>query len=145
MADFPKLLAAAKQAYEAGARDLAVDFLRRAIEEVGVVEGGRGVLPWSTVPSDERYDEFRRRALLFLRPIAAQPNGEIVEADAKALARRVFREQPRVVGPTFYRAGLVNAMDSASIGPAVRITPEGRRFLQSLELWEREHERGAAS
>lgn len=138
MADVTRLLQAAIQAVEAGAPDLAADFAERAIRELrsdttrapGVPEGSE--LPWSTQPRDEGFAEFIRRAVGFLDRFAEAPRGEVSEEQARAFAREFFAEQPRVVGPSFYRRGSLETERTAE-GAVVRITEAGRKHLAKLK------------
>ena len=132
MANVKKLLAAAVDALDAGAEDLAADFIARALQELRPAQPDEKALPWSGNPGDPRIGEWYRRAVAFLDAFASAPNSELTEADAQDLARRVFPEQPRVVGPGFYRPGFVETIDRRD-GPSVRLTKEGQRYLSNME------------
>jgi hypothetical protein len=132
VADAVRLLQAAIQAVEAGAEDLAVDFAQRAIQELGGALRP-SALPWSTDPKDvDRFEEFIRRAGDFLSAFATAPGAEVSEDRARALARECFAEQPRVVGPTFYRTRILEAGDG-SAGPVVRLTEKGKRYFSKIQ------------
>ena len=125
MADVTRLLQAAIQAVEAGAPDLAADFAERAIRELrlGAPRAADAPeLPWSTQPRDEGFVEFVRRAEGFLSRFAEAPGGEVAEEQARALAREFFAEQPRVVGPSFYRRG---ALETERTAEGTRPGPHG--------------------
>ena len=128
-----KLLAAAIEAYEAGARDLAADFTARALKELRPKQGtASGELPWSTMPNDPRFPEWQSRAHDFLRAFADAWGDKLPPSEARDLARRIFPEQPRVVGPSFYRPGYVESVRLRG-EDVVRLTNIGREFLESLE------------
>jgi hypothetical protein len=132
MADALRLLQAAIQAAEAGAEDLAIDFAQRAIQELGG-EARPATLPWSTDSKDvERFEVFVRRAAAFLAAFAAGPRSEVPEDQARALAREFFAEQPRVVGPTFYRTRALEASVGAA-GRVVRLTDKGQKYLKKFQ------------
>ena len=141
MADAIKLLQAAIQAVEAGADDLAADFAQRAILELRG-SGSQG-LPWSTDPKDDRFEEFVRRSAGFLQRFADRPAGEVTEAEARVLAREFFGEQPRVVGPSFYRRGLLE-LASRPTGRVVRLTKKGYSTLKEAVRLASELERTAS-
>ncbi len=133
MADVPKLLDAAIQAYQAGARDLAAEFTARALKALRPGrEKATNELPWSSTPQDPRFPEWQRRAREFLRAFSDAYGDRLPKLEARELARRIFPEQPRVVGPSFYRSGYV---ESAKLrgDDVVRLTKMGREFLESLE------------
>lgn len=138
MVDVTRLLQAAIQAVEAGAPDLAADFAERAIRALRS-DAARGAdapdapeLPWSTQPRDEGFAEFIRRAVGFLDRFAEAPAGEVAEEQAREFAREFFAEQPRVVGPSFYRRGSLETERTAE-GTVVRITEAGRKHLGKLK------------
>jgi hypothetical protein len=132
MADVVKLLQAAIQAVQADAPDLAIEFAQRAIKELGV---GAAAAP-SSPPWNPRFRwdslDFLRRAVPFLSAFAGAPQGQVPEERARELAREFFPEEPRVVGPSFYRGGLVQAVDTAN-GRAVQITEKGQRMLKMVQ------------
>ena len=126
-----KLLAAAIEAYEAGTRDLAADFTARALKELRPARP-TGELPWSTLPNDPRFPEWQRRAHDFLRAFADAWGDRLPPSEARDLARSIFPEQPRVVGPSFYRPRYVESVRLRG-EEVVRLTTTGREFLESLE------------
>jgi hypothetical protein len=127
MADVLRLFQAAIQAVEAGAQDLAIDFAQRAIKELNGA-GGSASLPWK---ARHRWDnfEFLRRAIPFLGAFAAAPGAQVPEERARELAREFFPEEPRAVGPSFYRPEFLQAVETPS-GRAVRLTEKGQRALK---------------
>jgi hypothetical protein len=140
VADAIRLFQAAIQAVEAGAPDLAIDFAQRAIKELSGI-GGSTARPWKTRPSWQSI-EFLRRAIPFLEGFAVAPDATVPEERARELAREIFPEEPRVVGPSFYRPGLLEAVDT-SAGRVVRLTEKGQRLLKAfrpklVELEEKE-------
>ena len=140
MADVVRLFQAAIQAVEAGAPDLAIDFAQRALKELGGASNPAS-LPWNARHRWESL-EFLRRAVPLLSAVAAAPEAQIPEERARELAREFFPEEPRAVGPSFYRSGLLEAVESSE-GRVVRITEKGERMLKMVrpklaELEERE-------
>jgi hypothetical protein len=126
MADVVRLFQAAIQAVEAGAPDLAVDFAQRAIQELSGAAAPAS-LPWKARHPWHSF-QFLRRAVPFLRAFAEAPDAQVSEERARELAREFFPEEPRAVGPSFYRPGLVQAIDTAT-GRVVRLTEKGQRIL----------------
>ena len=133
MTDVKKLLQAAIQAVDADAPDLAADFTERALRSLrsGAPESP-AELPWSTQPRDERFSEFLRRGVGFLDRFAEAPGGQVSEEEARAFAREYFGEQPRVVGPSFYRRGSLETEMMPS-GTVVRLTKRGEKHLKALK------------
>jgi hypothetical protein len=145
--DVKKLLAAAIQAVDADAKDLAADFVERALNELrprpDEAQQRTSELPWSTDPKDERFAEFLRRALGFLRRFESAPNGTVTEDEARLFAREFFPEEPRVVGPSFYRRGLVQS-EGTPDAVTVSISNQGRKALRQFERMLAQFERMAA-
>lgn len=131
MADAEQLLQAALESLKAEAPDLAADFADRAVRELRGPRPANRELPWSSTPTDPRYPEYVRRATRFLGTFAEHPRGELPGDQARMLARDVFPEEPRMVGPTFYRPGLLSS-HRATGAEAVRITEKGRRAVYHL-------------
>jgi hypothetical protein len=127
MADSVRLFQASIQAVEAGAPDLAIDFAQRAIKELSGVAGSTA-RPWKTRHSWQSI-EFLRRAIPFLEGFAVAPDATVPEERARELAREFFAEEPRAVGPSFYRPGALEAVDT-SAGRVVRLTEKGRGLLE---------------
>ena len=129
MADAVRLFQAAIQAVEAGAQDLAIDFAQRAIKELGGADTPTS-LPWN---KRHRWDsfEFLRRAVPLLSAVAAGPQAQVSEERARELAREFFPEEPRAVGPSFYRSGLLQAVETAN-GRVVQLTEKGQRILKMV-------------
>jgi len=126
MGDFMKLVQAGIQAYEAQAPDLAADFLRRAIAEIDPETGRSRQLPWSSDPNDgDRNLEWNVRARRFLQRFLDAPAGTLTESEAREWSKLVFPEQPRAVGPAFYRPGFLESFTDED-GARVRLTEKGR-------------------
>jgi hypothetical protein len=142
MADTIQLLHAAIQAVESGANDLAIDFAQRAIQELGGET--RSERPWSSHPRDgERFVEFLRRSVGFLESFASAPQPDIPEDRARALAHEFFPEEPRVVGPSFYRIGSLETLDGPT-GRTVRLTERGQKHLKKVQKMASQFERRTA-
>ena len=134
MADVKQLFQAAIQAVDAGAHDLAADFAERAVRELRGDGSNIGTVPWSTDPRDDRFHEFAQRGVGFLTEFLNAGSEGLTEEQAKLVTRRFFAEQPRVVGPTFYRSGSLDST-TADGDKRVRITKSGRGHLKQLEDW----------
>ncbi len=119
-----QLLQSAIQAQRAGAPDLAAQFAERAARALR----GDG-LPWRG-PARARglTPEFAARARDLLGTVAAAGRRGLTDSEARALARRVFPEGTRVMGPSFYRPGYVVVRSDGR----VVVTPRGRAFLNQL-------------
>jgi hypothetical protein len=127
VADAIRLFQAAIQAVEAGAEDLAIDFAQRAIKELNGA-AAPVPLPWNARHRWESF-EFLRRAIPFLKAFAEAPEAQVPEERARELAREFFPEEPRAVGPSFYRRGLLQSVETPG-GRAVQLTKRGQRSIE---------------
>jgi hypothetical protein len=133
VSDFLTLLHASRQAYRAGALDLAAELAERAARELRAGSGAPHELPWSSTPADPRFPEYVRRGIQFLESFE-NARGALTAGAAQALAHGVYPEQPRTVGPAFYRPGLIERLRDAE-PLTVRLTPKGRACLRQLRAW----------
>jgi hypothetical protein len=131
-----QLLESAIQAHRAGARDLAAQLAERAAR----VLRGDG-LPWRG-PARERgpTPEFAERARRLLGTFAAAGRRGLTDLEARALARHVFPEGTRVMGPSFYRPGYLVVKPDGRVA----LTPRGRAFLTRLDQLPASSARGHA-
>lgn len=94
-------------------------------------DGAKPRLPWTPASGNVHSAEFRRRATRFLETILRARDGLMDEMHARELARGLFPEQPRVVGPSFYRPRFLEVVEGPH-GNSVRVTQRGQRFLAIL-------------